>query len=106
MLLGLGTDGHTASLFPFTEIVDEKEAWVKAVYLKDIERWRISMTAPLISQAKEVLFLAAGEKKANIIFEILNSDYQPNKYPSQLVIKNSDQIHWFLDDAAASKIRG
>lgn len=106
MLLGLGTDGHTASLFPFTDVVNEKEAWVKAVYLKDIERWRISMTAPLISQAKDVLFLAAGDKKASILFEILNDKYQPNRYPSQLIIKNSEQIHWFLDDAAATQIRG
>lgn len=104
-LLGLGDDGHTASLFPHTEILKEEEAWVSAVYVEKMESWRISLTAPLIRASSNIAFLVSGAKKVDILPEVLNGTHQPTEYPSQLIIKDNPKVHWFLDEAAAEKSR-
>ena len=100
-LLGLGDDGHTASLFPHTTILKEDKAWVSAVYVEKMESWRISLTAPLIRASSNIAFLVSGAKKVDILPEVLNGSYQPTEYPSQLIIKDNPKVHWFLDEAAA-----
>lgn len=107
ILLGMGDDGHTASLFPGTEVLEEAERWVKAYYLEPQQMYRITLTAPLINRAKKIVFLAFGENKATALREVLegNPDYQ--QYPAQL-IKPTDggEVHWYVDKAAASKLSG
>lgn len=104
ILLGLGDDAHTASLFPGTDILFNDENLVKDVYLKDKEVYRISMTAPLINQAKNVAFLTFGEGKANALQAILEAEKDITKYPAQLIKPLNGEVQWFIDEAAASKL--
>lgn len=92
ILLGLGNDGHTASLFPNTSILAEKNSLVKEVFVPEKKEWRISFTASLINYAEQVLFLVAGQAKAAIVNTILNADKTDQHYPAQL-IKNAD---WYV----------
>ena len=92
ILLGMGDDGHTASLFPHTTILQEKNAIVKEVFLENKNVYRISFTEPLINNAKQILFLIAGKEKEKMLDTILNGAYLPETYPAQL-IKNAD---WFV----------
>ena len=101
VLLGMGDDGHTLSLFPGTEIVRERKAWAKAFYLTAQEMYRITITAPVTNRSARVAFLAAGEKKANTLKNVLEGEFQPDIYPSQLIKPVKGELHWFVDEAAA-----
>ena len=101
ILLGLGNDAHTASLFPFTDVLSEKAASVKAVYLKGEDVDRISMTAPLINQAKNIAFLVFGENKAKAVQQVMEGPHHPEQFPAQLIKPEKGEFHWFLDKAAA-----
>jgi len=105
VLLGLGDNSHTASLFPHTPVLQEKEATVKAVFLQDQQVYRITFTAPLINLAKRVAFLVYGEGKAAAVFHIIE-DQQGDiqEYPARLVNPVDGQVEWFLDKAAARQI--
>ena len=91
-LLGMGDNGHTASLFPHTSILNEKKALVKEIYIDEIEMYRISFTAPLINNAKHILFLVTGKDKEPMLKKVLEGNYEPENYPAQL-IKNAQ---WFI----------
>jgi len=101
VLLGMGDDGHTLSLFPGTEIVRERKAWAKAFYLTAQEMFRITITAPIANKSARIAFLAAGEKKANTLKNVLEGEFQPDIYPSQLIKPVNGELHWFLDEDAA-----
>ena len=88
----MGDDGHTASLFPHTTILKEKNAIVKEVFLETKNVFRISFTEPLINNAKQILFLVAGKEKETMVDTILNARYLPETYPAQF-IKNAD---WYV----------
>jgi 6-phosphogluconolactonase len=103
ILLGLGENGHTASLFPGTKVIQEYAEGVRAVFVEE-ELFRITMTAPLINQAHHILFLVTGEKKAKVLQKILNASYQPDKYPAQLIKPIHGELVWFVDAHAASII--
>ena len=105
ILLGLGENAHTASLFPYTPVLSEKFAWIKAVYLDQPNRYRITMTAPLINQARHIAFLVFGEAKRNAVFHVLESATDPEKYPAQLIHPVNGDLQWFLDEAAASRLK-
>ena len=92
IMLGMGDNGHTASLFPHTTILHEEKALVKEVYVNEIKMDRISFTAPLINSAKHILFLVAGKEKESMLKKVLEGDYKPYEYPAQL-IKNAE---WFI----------
>ena len=104
-LLGMGEDGHTASLFPGTDAIHEDERMVIAHYVEKVDRWRISLTPPGILRSGNLMFLIAGRDKADALREVMEGDYQPDVYPSQ-VIARSDHAHlvWLLDAAVASKL--
>ena len=104
MLLGLGENGHTASLFPGTNVIDEKLKGLREVYSKEEKMFRVTMTAPLINLARHILFLVTGEKKAEILKKVLSSSYQPENYPAQLIKPVDGELLWFVDQAAASLI--
>ena len=104
ILLGLGDNGHTASLFPHTPVLQEKKALVKAVHLDDPPSYRITMTAPLINEAHAVAFLVYGETKANAVFEVLEGEKNFERYPAQLINSEDGMVHWFLDEDAAKNL--
>ncbi|KMQ64789.1 6-phosphogluconolactonase [Chryseobacterium angstadtii] len=99
ILLGMGDDGHTASLFPGEAVLDEKEKWVAAYYLKPQEMFRITLTAPLINKAENILAVAFGESKKHALNEILNGEYNPALYPMQLIDKK-ESFQFFTDEKA------
>ena len=85
VLLGMGDDGHTASLFPGEEILNETAKWVDAYFLAPQDMHRITLTAPIINKAENVLVVAFGESKKHALNEVLNGDYNPQLYPLQLI---------------------
>ena len=104
VLLGMGDDGHTLSLFPGKDVVRETNKWVSEVLLDDAGNYRITLTAPVVNLASKVVFLVAGEGKAETLHHVLNGPYQPETYPSQLIQPDSNNLHWFADEAAAGKL--
>jgi len=101
VLLGMGDDGHTASLFPGEKILHEKEKWVDAYYLKPQEMYRITLTAPIINKAENILVVAFGENKKHALNEVLNGEYNPQLYPLQLINKK-ETFRFFTDEKAMS----
>lgn len=103
ILLGMGDDAHTASLFPETEILKNTSISVDSVYVEKLSTFRISFTAPLINKAKNVAFLVFGENKANAAKHVIQpKDRNPFLYPSQLIQPTDGSLTWFLDSQAAS----
>lgn len=102
ILLGLGENGHTASLFPGTSVINEDEEGIKGVFVQEQNEYRITMTAPLINKARNILFLVTGENKAEILHKILTAPYQPEIYPAQLINVSLGELYWFADSKAAS----
>ncbi|MEO8085454.1 MAG: 6-phosphogluconolactonase [Bacteroidota bacterium] len=104
IILGLGENGHTASLFPDTKILEEQTEGVRDVYVKEEDMFRVTMTAPLINQAHHILFLVSGEQKAEILEKVLSSSGQTIKYPAQLIRPSHGDVTWFVDQAAATSL--
>lgn len=102
LLLGMGDDGHTASLFPGTPALHENIRWTVANYVEKLKAWRITLTPPAINAAAHVRFLAAGESKAAVLHDVLRGPYLPEKYPSQLIRPTSGHLVWMVDTAASS----
>src|SRR4030095_11608139 len=106
ILLGLGDNAHTASLFPHTPVLKEKKALVKAVHLENPPSYRITMTAPLINEAHAIAFLVYGDSKANAVYEVLEGEKDFEAYPAQLINSEDGTMHWFLgEDAAKNLVR-
>lgn len=99
ILLGMGDDGHTASLFPGENILDENEKWVDAYYLKPQEMFRITLTAPIINKAENILLVTFGESKKHALNEVLHGEYNPKLYPLQLINKK-ESFQLFTDEKA------
>ncbi len=105
ILLGMGSDGHTASLFPHTEILKEKEALVKSIFIEKVNMERITFTVPLINKAKKILFLISGAEKAATLQKVLSDKKQPQLYPAQLIkAAKKNELIWFADAKAAAKL--
>ncbi len=104
VLLGLGDDGHTLSLFPGTAVVHEQRTWTEAFYLEQQAMYRLTLTAPVVNRAAAVVFLVAGAAKAEAVREVLQGPYQPDKFPAQQIRPITGQTVWFLDRAAAARL--
>ncbi|RZK80809.1 MAG: 6-phosphogluconolactonase [Pedobacter sp.] len=103
ILLGMGDDAHTASLFPETTILNSKEIEIDSVFVDKLSTYRISFTAPLINKAKNIAFLVFGESKAEAIKHVIEDDNKkPSLYPSQLIKPFDGHLTWFIDQEAAS----
>ncbi len=104
-LLGIGEDGHTASLFPRTPALDVTDRLAAANPVEKLGTTRITLTAPAINAAREVAFLVAGEGKAEPFKEILEGDAAPHDYPAKLIRPAAGQPTWMADTAAAALLR-
>ena len=104
VLLGIGEDGHTASLFPGTEVVAETAKIVAAVYAPKLDKWRVTLTLPVINAARQVTFLVAGKTKSRIAAEVLVLDKPEPKWPASMVQPREGELHWLLDAEAAELI--
>ncbi len=104
VLLGMGDDGHTLSLFPGTEVVHEQTAWTRAYFLTQQDMYRLTLTAPIVNRAACVLFLVAGPKKAAPLREVLKGNYQPDKYPAQVIKPVNGELIWMVDQQAAQEV--
>ena len=105
VLLGMGDDGHTLSLFPGTAVIHEDKKWVKAYFVEKLNMYRITLTVPVVVRSSAVAFLAVGEKKAATLKEVIEGSYSPDKYPSQIIKPMNGNLHWFIDKAAASRLK-
>lgn len=105
VLLGLGDNAHTASLFPHTSVLRETKALVQAVYLIDKQSYRITVTPVLINRAVSVAFLVYGEDKAAAVYHVLQGDKDAETYPAQLILGKEGDVHWFLDEEAAHRLK-
>ena len=105
ILLGLGADGHTASLFPETSALDVTDRWVVVNPVLKLETTRLTLTIPIINAAKAVTFLVAGGNKAEALKEILEGEADPRAYPAKFIRPESGNLTWMVDRAAAKLIR-
>jgi 6-phosphogluconolactonase len=101
ILLGIGADGHTASLFPGTPALEVHDRWVVANPVARLDTTRITLTIPVINAARAIIFLVAGEDKAEVFREILEGDAGPRAYPAKLV-QPPGEPEWMVDQSAAS----
>ena len=104
ILLGLGEDGHTASLFPRTPILDERERWVKEVFLEAQNTYRISLCVPVITEAEQIVFLVQGASKARSLKEVLEGAYRPKELPAQMIKPRNGELVWLIDETAATEL--
>ncbi|MBA2620915.1 MAG: 6-phosphogluconolactonase [Acidobacteria bacterium] len=101
ILLGMGEDGHTASLFPFTEALNEKNKIAVADRVEKLNTTRLTLSFPLINNAANIMFLVSGENKAEVLRAVLLGETEPEKYPSQNVKPKNGNLFWLLDEQAA-----
>ena len=104
ILLGMGDNGHTASLFPGLQAVHEQQRWVVAEYVAEVGMWRITLTPLVINLAREVMFLVAGAAKADMLRQVLEGPYAPDERPAQIVKPSPGEVVWMIDAAAAAKL--
>jgi 6-phosphogluconolactonase len=102
--LGMGDDGHTASLFPHTAALGEMMRICVANHVPQKDTWRITLTQPVLIRAREVVFLIAGADKAQPLHEVLLGAYNPDEFPSQLIRPANGKLTMLLDRAAAEKL--
>jgi 6-phosphogluconolactonase len=105
VLLGMGDDGHTASLFPNTAALEESRVWVAPNWVEKLGAWRITLTAPAINAARRVVFLITGASKAERLREVLNGVHDPSRLPSQIIRPRDGALRWYVDRAAAAKLK-
>ncbi|MEP7087305.1 MAG: 6-phosphogluconolactonase, partial [Gemmatimonadota bacterium] len=102
--LGLGDNGHTASLFPEAPALDELSRWVVAAHVDATPPWRVTMTLPLLNAAAELLFIVAGMDKAGMLERVVRGPSRPRELPAQLIAPTSGRVHWLVDADAASQL--
>jgi 6-phosphogluconolactonase len=106
VMLGLGDDGHTASLFPGTRALEERGAWVAANWVEKLGAYRLTLTAPVVNHAAHVMFVVAGAGKAERLHEVLEGAREPRRLPAQLIRPVGGSLEWFIDLAAAARLEG
>jgi 6-phosphogluconolactonase len=104
VLLGLGDNGHTLSLFPGYKVVRERKKWVSSFYLKEDDIYRITLTPPVVNRASQVAFLVSGGDKAAAVYHVLAGEHDPDLYPAQIIQPFNSRVYWFCDEAAAADL--
>ncbi len=105
VLLGLGSNGHTASLFPHRPVLHDQTHWVAADHVDEVGMDRITLTTRALNAARTVAFLVSGADKAEVVLEVVNGPRDPERLPAQLIAPVSGQLRWLLDETAASPLR-
>jgi 6-phosphogluconolactonase len=100
--LGVGSDSHTASLFPGEPLIDDREHLTAAVYVEKLSQWRITLLPGVLLSARHAAILACGEDKAVALKHVLLEPYSPQTYPAQIIAHHSRRATWFLDAPAAA----
>jgi 6-phosphogluconolactonase len=103
-LLGMGADGHTASIFPGTDALEETERWVIPVDVPSLGVKRITMTPPLINSAHFIIFIVTGDSKADVMADVLQGPRDPRRCPAQLIHPLTGEVMWFADREASAKL--
>jgi len=104
LYLGMGPDGHTASIFPGTLAGIDDTKLVVANWVEKFSTWRITLTPHVINDATHVVITTGGAAKADALHGVLDGPYDPNTYPVQLVAPTDGELHWLIDEAAAAKL--
>lgn len=104
ILLGMGADGHTASLFPETAALNESNRLVTENYVEKFQTFRLTFTVPTINHARNIIFLIAGKDKAEALHEVLKGERNTEKFPSQLIKSVEGNLEFLLDSKAAAQI--
>lgn len=104
ILLGLGDDCHTASLFPHSSALGETERLATANFVDKFDEYRLTMTFPVINAGRNVIFIATGMEKADAVFEVIKGDLDVISKPAQTVAPANGHLKWILDEAAAKRI--
>jgi 6-phosphogluconolactonase len=102
ILLGMGNDGHTASLFPGSAALHERTRWVVAYYVDKLQSWRITLTPTVINAAAHVTFVVSGAGKAERLRQVLLGPYQPDVLPAQMIEPDSECLIWLVDAEGAA----
>ena len=105
VLMGIGADGHTASLFPGSEAVRERSRLAIAPWVSSLGTFRVTLTAPVFNRAALALFLVSGDEKAEALRAVLEGDFQPDRFPAQAVRPEDGKLLWLVDRAAARCLR-
>ena len=105
VLLGMGTDGHTASLFPHSAALKSREEYVAANFVEQFQSHRITLTAKTINLARNVTFLVSGYDKAEALHRVIEDPFSPEELPSQLIRPNDGGLLWMVDEAAQSLLQ-
>lgn len=100
-LLGVGEDGHTASLFPGTKVLDVYDRYTSEVYSEKLKSWRVTLTFPIINKSKNIFLIAVGKEKSGIIKKVFNE--KDHKLPVQKIYPSDGKLTWFLDEEAAGE---
>ena len=104
VLIGMGDDGHTLSLFPGTPVIHEEKSWVVGYYLKAQDMYRITLTKNIVNRADHIVFMISGKEKAHALHQVLEGERNPDLYPSQVIIPTQGELHFFTDQAAAAEL--
>jgi 6-phosphogluconolactonase len=105
MLMGMGSDGHTASLFPETAALEETRHLVVANWVEKLQSYRITMTVPVFNNAERIIFLVSGQEKANTLKSVLARRRESGPYPVQRIRPEHGQLIWLIDASAASHLK-
>ena len=105
ILLGMGDDGHTASLFPKTDALNETEKIAVSNHVEKLKTNRLTFTFPTINNASNIIFLISGAAKANALKEVLEGEFQPEQFPSQFVNPQNGNLFWLVDASAAQFLK-
>jgi 6-phosphogluconolactonase len=101
VLLGMGDDGHTASIFPGADAVNENRRWVKALYVDKLGAWRITLTPAILNQARQIIFMVSGAVKSYTLQRVIYGSHQPERYPAQSIRPENGHLTWLVDEPAA-----
>ncbi len=105
LLLGLGADGHTASLFPDNPVLEVNDKPVSYVNVPELNTHRITLTAPFLNRSENIIFVSTGKAKAKAVSEVIEGERNIQKYPAQLIQPDNGSLYWFLDVAAAAGLK-
>jgi 6-phosphogluconolactonase len=106
LLLGMGEDGHTASLFPHTPPIFELDRWAISHYVSKLSAFRLTLTPPILNRSRTILFLASGAQKASVLAKVLYGERNPDELPSQVIQPVDGNLIWLIDQVAAAELPG